>query len=329
MGYVKLVFFMLYTFLCQLAFSSSLPHLCPKDQALTLLQFKDMFPINPNASDYCFKFKEFHSYPKTLTWNKSTDCCSWDGVHCDKTTGQVIELNITCSGLQGKFHSNSSLFQLSNLRRLDLSFNNFSGSLISPKFGDFSNLTYLDLTVTSFSGQIPSEISHLSKLHDLRISNVYPYGLRFGPHNFESLLKNLTQLKELHLYDVNISSTIPSNFSSHLTTIQLSLTHLRGILPERVFHLSNLKTLNLSDNPKLTVRFPITNWNSSASLMELFLHGVNITGKIPESFSHLTALHELDMGYSNLAGPIPKPLWNLTHVEWLSLRYNHLEGPIS
>ncbi|KAK4736405.1 hypothetical protein R3W88_000102 [Solanum pinnatisectum] len=63
--------------------------------------------------------------------------------------------------------------------------------------------------------------------------------------------------------------------------------------------------------------------------MQLYLYGVNITGRIPESFSHLTALHELDMGYSNLAGPIPKPLWNLTHVESLSLSDNHLEGSIS
>ncbi|WMV06781.1 hypothetical protein MTR67_000166 [Solanum verrucosum] len=277
---------MLYTFLGQLVFSLSLPHLCPEDQALALLQFKNMFPINPNASDYCFEFKEFHSYPKTLTWNRSTDCCSWDGVHCDKMTGQVIELNLTCSGLQGKFHSNSSLFQLSNLKRLDLSYNDFSGSLISPKFDS-------DLTILNCS------------------------------------FKNLTQLRELHLYDVNISSTIPSNFSSHLTTLELSDTHLRGILPERVFHLSNLKTLDLSDNPQLTVRFPITKWNSSASLMKLLLYNVDFTGRIPESFSHLTSLHELNMGYSNLLGPIPKPLWNLTHVESLSLGHNHLEGPIS
>ncbi|PHT99196.1 hypothetical protein BC332_31803 [Capsicum chinense] len=51
MDCVKLVLFcMLYAFLCQLTFSSSLPHLCPKDQALALLQFKQMFTINPNAS---------------------------------------------------------------------------------------------------------------------------------------------------------------------------------------------------------------------------------------------------------------------------------------
>ncbi|KAH0780476.1 hypothetical protein KY290_000074 [Solanum tuberosum] len=330
MGYVKLVFFMLYPFLCQLAFSSSLSHLCPEDQALALLQFKHMFTINPNASNFCREIitdQEIQSYPKTLLWNKSTDCCSWDGVHCDEMTGQVIELDLSYSTLQGKFHSNSSLFQLSNLKRLDLSCNNFFGSLISPNFGEFSSLTHLDLSFSNFTGLIPSEISHLSKLHVLRISGLNELSL--GPHNFELLLKNLTQLRELNLHYVNISSTIPLNFSSYLTTLLLSVTQLCGLLPERVFHLSNLEFLDLSDNPQLTVRFPTTKWNSSASLMYLYLKRVNITGRIPESFCHLTSLHELNMGYSNLSGTIPKPLWNLTNIESLNLRDNHLEGPIS
>ncbi|KAK4736493.1 hypothetical protein R3W88_000190 [Solanum pinnatisectum] len=311
MGCVKLIFFMLYTFLFQLVLSSSLPHLCPEDQALSLLEFKHMFIINPNASHHCYNmitYQEIQSYPRTLLWNKSTDCCSWDGVHCDEMTGQVIELDLSCSQLQGKFHSNTSLFQLSNLKRLDLSYNNFSESLISPNFGEFSSLTHLDLSYSSFTGLIPSEISHLSKLHVLHMGD--QYGLSLGPYNFELLLKNLTQLRELNLYSVNISSTIPLNFSSYLTNLYLRYTELRGVLPERVFHLSDLESLDLSRNPQLTVRFPTTKWNSSASLMKLFLYRVNITGRIPESFSHLTSLHELNMRYCNLSGPIPKPLWN-------------------
>ncbi|KAL3347203.1 hypothetical protein AABB24_021069 [Solanum stoloniferum] len=328
MGCAKLVFFMLYPFLCQLVFSSSLPHLCPKDQALSLLQFKHMFTINPNSSEYCFDYTDqmIQSYPKTLLWNKSTDCCSWDGVHCDETTGQVIELDLSCSQLQGKFHSNCSLFQLSNLKRLDLYNNNFSGSPISPKFGEFSSLMYLDLSNSGFTGLIPTEISHLSKLQVLRFNGLYELSL--GPHNFELLLKNMTQLRKLNLNFVNISSTIPLNFSSYLTTLGLSYTNLRGELPERVFHLSDLESLDLGSNPQLTVRFPTTKWNSSASLMQLYLYGVNFTGRIPESFSHLTSLHKLDMSHSNLSGPIPKPLWNLTNIESLFLDDNHLEGPI-
>ncbi|XP_049347914.1 receptor-like protein Cf-9 [Solanum verrucosum] len=324
MDYVKLVlFFILFSFLCQLAFCSSLSHLCPKEQALSLLQFKNMFTIDP----YAYSFEGVQSYPKTLSWNKNSDCCSWDGVYCDETTGQVIELNLNCSRLQGKFHSNSSLFQLSNLKRLNLSYNDFSKSLISPKFGELSSLTHLDLSYSSFTGLIPAEISHLSKLHVLSIQSNSV--LRFGPQNFEPLLKNLTQLRELYFYGVNISSTIPLNFSSYLTALQLPLTQLYGVLPKRVFHLSSLESLDLSYNPQLTVKFPTTKWNSSASLMELYLSGVNATGRIPESFGHLTSLRILDLFSCNLSGSIPKPLWNLTNIEDLVLLDNHLEGPIS
>ncbi|TMW85785.1 hypothetical protein EJD97_022496, partial [Solanum chilense] len=275
---------LLCSFLRQLVFSSSLPHLCPSDQCL----------------DITGEWME--SYSKTLSWNKSTNCCSWDGVYCEKKTGKVIELNLTCSNLRGKFDSNTSLFQLSNLKRLDLSYNNFSGSLISPKFGEFSSLTRLDLSYSGF---------------------------RFGPHNFELLLKNLTQLRELDLYGVSIASTFPLNFSCYLTTLRLSDTQLWGILPESVVHLSNLETLDLSFNSQLTIRFPTTKWNSNTSLMYLSLPEVNFIGKIPESFSYLTALHYLDMGSCNLSGPIIKPFWNLSHIQSLNLRNNHLEGPIS
>ncbi|WMV07090.1 hypothetical protein MTR67_000475 [Solanum verrucosum] len=330
MGYVNLVFFMLFPFLCHLSFSSSLPHLCPKDQALALLQFKHMFTINHDAFDLCFHItgQSIQSYPKTLSWNKSTDCCSWDGVYCDETTGKVIELNLTCSKLQGKFHSNSSVFQLSNLKRIDLSNNNFSGSYISPKFGEFSSLTHLDLSDSRFAGLIPAEISRLSKLQFLSIKSD-PYKIRFEPHNFELILKNLTRLRELYLVYVNISSTIPLNLSSYLTTLWLPFTQLYGVLTERVFHLSNLESLDLSENPQLTVRFPTTKWNSSASLVKLDLSGVNATGRIPESFGHLTSMRTLELYSCSLSGSIPKSLWNLTNIEDLNLGYNHLEGPIS
>ncbi|KAK4737035.1 hypothetical protein R3W88_000732 [Solanum pinnatisectum] len=128
--------------------------ICADDQAFVLLQFKNMFTITPYV--YCF-FKttnqNIESYPKTFTWNTSSNCCSWVGVYCDETTGQ--------------FHPNYRLFQLSSLKRLDLSRNDFSRSHISPKFGEFSSLTHLDLSDSNMLGLIPSEISHLSKLQVL------------------------------------------------------------------------------------------------------------------------------------------------------------------
>uniref|UniRef100_A0A3Q7EAU5 Uncharacterized protein n=1 Tax=Solanum lycopersicum TaxID=4081 RepID=A0A3Q7EAU5_SOLLC len=57
MGYINLVFFTLFPFLCHLSFSSSLPHLCPKYQDLAFLQFKHMFTLSHYAFERCFNIR--------------------------------------------------------------------------------------------------------------------------------------------------------------------------------------------------------------------------------------------------------------------------------
>ncbi|KAM3324839.1 hypothetical protein P3S67_005991 [Capsicum chacoense] len=288
----------------------------------------------------------------------STDCCSWNGVHCEETAGQVIELDLSCCGLQGKFHSNSSLFQLSSLKRLDLSYNNFFGSLISPKFGELSSLTHLYLEYSGFTGLIPTEISHLSKLYSLHIWSDDPYGLRLDPYNFELLLKNLTQLRYLKLDSVNISSTIPLNFSSYLTILRLPCTQLRGVLPERVFHLSNLKYLDLSSN---SLTGPISsNVSGPQNLQRLYLSSNYLNGTIPSWIFSLPSLIYLELTNNsfsikiqefksktlavvsvnqyqlqdpipnnNLNGTIPQCLGEMSDLEVLGLNNNRLSGTIN
>ncbi|KAG5626775.1 hypothetical protein H5410_011993 [Solanum commersonii] len=320
MGYA--VIMLLIVFLChEVSSISILPH---KHQTISLLKFKQSLSIHPSASHYCPK-----PYPKRSSWNTSRDCCSWDGVVCDDITGHVIELDLSCSYLTGTIDSNSSLFQLSHLQMLDLSSNNFSNSHISPEFGKFSSLKHLDLSDSYFSGQIPSEISHLSKLHSLRLSSIYDsYNLRLTTHDFKSLLQNLTQLRELDLSGINISSTIPLNFSSHLTTLSLIYTGLYGIIPESIFHLPNLEILDLDFNDERSGYFPKTKWNSSASLIELDLAYCNLRGPIPESLSNLTRIEYLYLSHNSLNGTIPPGMLSLPSLKEIGLSFNHLSGPL-
>ncbi|MCD9560975.1 hypothetical protein HAX54_019842 [Datura stramonium] len=185
-----------------------------------------------------------------------------------------------------------------------------------PGRSNVSSLTHLDLSYSSFSGEIPSEISQLSKLQSLILSD-YHTGQRLEPHNFKMLLKNLTQLRELDLTEVNISSTIPPNFSSHNNS-EARNTGLHGILPESIFLLYKLASSNLIGNDQPSGHFPKTKWNSSASeldflrsakkLLDLDLSNNKIQGRIPDwawsnwmhSMTYLNSSHNmLTMGRSS------------------------------
>ena len=128
------------------ASSSFVQPLCHDDESFALLQFKESFIINQSAS-YATS-----AYPKVLWKLESDDCCSWDGVGCDKDTGHVISLDLSTSCLYGSINSSSSLFRLVNLQRLDLSFNDFNQSGIPDGIRQLSNLTYLDLCNSGFAG---------------------------------------------------------------------------------------------------------------------------------------------------------------------------------
>ncbi|KAJ6896554.1 receptor-like protein 9DC3 isoform X2 [Populus alba x Populus x berolinensis] len=300
-------------------FSSS-AQLCAHEQSIHLLQFKDSFSIKSFASfEYC-------KNPKTESWKEGTDCCLWDGVTCDIKSGQVIELDLACSMLYGTLHSNSTLFSLHHLQKLDLSYNDFKLSHISSQFGHFSSLTHLNLNYSGFTGLVPSQISHLSKLVSLDLS--YNNKLALEPIPFNKLVQNLTKLRELHLSEVDMSLVVPSslmNLSSPLSSLQLIRCGLQGKLPSNVHGLSNLQLLDLSENMDLTGSFPPFNVSNALSYLVLSMTGISI--HLPR-LGNLTQLTVLDISYNSLSGHIPFSIGKLKHLQTLNLGFNNFTGSV-
>ncbi|XP_017980249.1 PREDICTED: receptor like protein 30-like [Theobroma cacao] len=171
--------------------SSSITPLCSPEEAAALIQFKTSFSISQDSSWNSDHYAGINSYPKTNSWKEGSDCCSWDGVTCDSMKGQVIGLDLSCSQLYGRIPSNSSLFHLPHLQKLNLAHNNFYFSKMSSKFGGFASLMYLNLSDSNFAGQVPSQVSHLSKLVSLDLSQNYYQPL--DRHTLEGLVENLTE----------------------------------------------------------------------------------------------------------------------------------------
>ncbi|OWM85907.1 hypothetical protein CDL15_Pgr012157 [Punica granatum] len=293
-----------------------------------LLQFINSFNITKNASagSYCDELSSVTSHSKTASWKNGTDFCSWDGVTCHIATNQVIGLDLSCSWLRGSLHSNSTLFSLPSLRRLNLAGNDFSGSPISPSFGIFTGMTHLNLSYSRFSGSIPLDvISHFSLLITLDLS--HPNTLTIGDdHSFRRLVGNLTQLRELALDGVDmsrISLVSLSNLSSTLTSLSLQRCSLTGTLPNDIFHLPHLRSLSLSGNLGLMGTLPQTNWSIS-SLVSLVLSDTKFHGPIPATVGNLTSMKILDLSYAKFTGHIPLTLGNLAHLTYLDLGANIL-----
>ncbi|XP_056173307.1 receptor-like protein 9DC3 [Syzygium oleosum] len=309
--------------------------LCPPDQRDALLHFKNSFVLDSMASDYCDRDGHAVSYPKTNSWNKGVDCCSWDGVSCDGVAGNVIGLDLTCSRLRGALHSNSSLLLLRHLRSLNLSGNNFAGSLILSNLSSLATLTRLNLSRSHFSGSVPSEISHLSKLVSLDLSfnynfDTYPFPtLRLENSIFTMLVQNLTALRKLVLDDVDMSMVSPkpfANLSSSLTYLSAPSCSLGGIFPNTVFQLPSLTTLDISFNFDLSGILPKSNW--TGPLESLSLGRTSFSGEIPHSIGTLKSLIVLDLTGCKFTGHVPQSLANLEQLQVLYIVGNSFSGVV-
>ncbi|XP_014523046.1 probable leucine-rich repeat receptor-like protein kinase At1g35710 [Vigna radiata var. radiata] len=165
--------------------------------------------------------------------------------------------------LQGQI--SSQICQLKYINILDLSQNNFSGSIPAC----FSNMSFGNVTVPFYATAREKPFSPIPLVvMQLRTKNLH---LSFGSDRFQLL-------SELDLSCNQLTGEIPHQLGdlNGLRSLNLSHNHLNGLIPESFQKLQNIESLDISNN--------------------------NLSGQIPLQLQDLHSLAVFNVSYNNLSG---------------------------
>lgn len=197
------------------------------------------------------------------------------------------------------------------------------------------------LDEVGLAGSIPAEIGHLYKLENLILKN--------NPEltgGLPTTLAHLANLRQLGLYNNNLSGVIPDIFehTKSLKFVNLENNNLHGSIPLEISNLSNLETLVLKNNrmdgvvpfeqlAQTSIKYLGLSNNHFASTINrnihdcdmleyLYLDNNALRGPIPAHIGNLSNLKAMDLGNNALTGFVPGTIGNLEKLEFLSLNNN-------
>lgn len=118
-------------------------------------------------------------------------------------------------------------------------------------------------------------------------------------------------------------------FSGRYINLELKPDTLQGTLPPELALLTSLTSLVLHDNPKLEGSIP-QEWSKLSLLRDLNLSNNQLTGTLPSQIGLLTSIASLHLADNQLSGEIPSTLFTeLSNLETLFLHNNRLSGTVS
>ncbi|KAL9162570.1 hypothetical protein ABFS82_07G099700 [Erythranthe guttata] len=193
------------------------------------------------------------------------------------------------------------LFNISTMENIGLDFNNLHGIIPSNIGLTLPNLRLLSLGKNLFSGRVPISISNATSLEAIVLSY----------NDFSGPMPNLGGLSRLNsLFAANTSIEDDIGFISSLTNC------------------TQLRVLDLTNNPLISGTIPESVGNLSVSLSYLGIRGTQVRGKIPSGIGNLVGLTSLDLSSNSLEGSIPSSIGKLINLNILNLAENRFTGEL-
>ncbi|KAL4295993.1 hypothetical protein GQ457_12G027190 [Hibiscus cannabinus] len=279
---------------------------------------------DPNDLKILNDFKKGLDNSELLKWPENgDDPCgppSWPHVFC--SGDRVSQIQVQNLGLKGPLPQNFN--QLTKLSNLGLQRNHFNGKL--PTFSGLSVLEFAYLNDNEFD-TIPADFFD-------GLSSVRVLALDYNPFNkstgwsIPKELANSVQLVNLSLVNCNVVGPLPDFLGklSSLAALKLSYNRLSGEIPASFADsLMQIFWLNDQDGEGMTGDIDVV--ANMVSLTQLWLHGNQFTGTIPENIGNLTSLKDLNLNGNHFVGLLPESLANM-ELDNLVLNNNQLMGPI-
>ncbi|KFK31088.1 hypothetical protein AALP_AA6G066400 [Arabis alpina] len=298
-------------------------HDCRPDQIRALTQFKDEFDSHGcNHSDYFDGVQCDNATGVVTVLQLPTGCLigtlkpnsSLFGLHHLRHLN-LSHNNFTLSSLPPRF---------GNLNRLelDLSHNELVGSFQLVQ--NLTKLSILDLSYNQFSGTIPSSLFMMPYLSSLNLSGNHLTG-PIEVHNSTS-----SRLEHLRLRQNPFEGQILEPISKLINLKELDLSYLNISYPTDFRLFSSLKallSLRFSGN-RLSPASLSTDSDIPLSLEILFVSGCDIN-QFPNFLKSLHNLELINMDNNKIKGKVPEWLWKLPRLSRVSLinnAFTYLEG---
>ncbi|KAF2317538.1 hypothetical protein GH714_024136 [Hevea brasiliensis] len=218
------------------------------------------------------------------------------------------------------------LCELKHLQKLDMSYNDLSGTL-PLCLANLTSLQLLDLSFNYFIGNISlSPLGSLTSMHTLQLSsNLFRIPISLLPFFNHSKLKHLNCHENEIYADIDVPTLTPK---FQLRTLDLSGQGHGGVFPKFFYYQHKLEYVDMS-NIKMKGEFPHWLIRNNTKLYTLHLPNCSLSGPLQLPIHSHVYFSDLDISDNHFNGSIPTEIGVcFPSLNFLNLSGNGLTGSI-